>query len=85
MEITLTFPNTTISYRHTTVSGYLEWSHNSFKVDNLLDGHAFPSFTSQNLQIHKLNEIATDDLLYLPFINCSCLQEKFPELNQHLK
>lgn len=75
--------------RYANSSGYLDWSLSPFKVYNLLDGRAFPAFTSHELQVYDLSGNPNSDefgnaLLFLPFINFSCLEQQFPELSQYL-
>ena len=73
-----------LSYRYTNGSGYYDWSLSPFKVINLLDGHAFPAYTRQELPVYNLNGSVAGNVLYLPFINFSCLEQQFPELGHHI-
>ena len=63
-------------------SGYVDFSLSPFQIANLLDGLAFPGPAAQQLQLYGVDgERITDpnsgdDLLYLPFINFTCLSEE---------
>ena len=67
----------------TGIRGYVDWSLSPFYIDALLDGEAFPSVSAQRLAIFNINGTALQandtnddsDLLYLPYVNISCLRE----------
>lgn len=53
---------------------------------NLVDGSAFPGYDAQRLQFYdaagrRVQDGAGEDLLYLPFVDFSCLLANVPELN----
>ena len=63
----------------------MDFSLSPFQVINLVDGAAFPGYAAQQLQFYdQMGERVTDnmnnDLLYLPFINFSCILEEVPSL-----
>ena len=67
-------------------SRYLDWSLTPFEVHSLVDGQSFPAFTNQHLRLRYFNgSIVKDDsgepVLYLPFVNFSCLEYKFPNVS----
>ena len=67
-------------------SGFVSFTVSPFQIVNLLDGAAFPGYAAQQLQLYDLDgNRMTDgngnDLLYLPFINFTCLVDKLPFLN----
>ena len=66
-------------------SGFVSFTVSPFQVVNLLDGAAFPGYAAQQLQLYDIegNRLQDDngnDLLYLPFINFTCLLNKIPSL-----
>ena len=65
------------------LSGYANWSTTSFRIDDLVDGSAFPAYSAQELDYEnedgtEVQSNATRDStpLYLPFIDFDCLQEE---------
>jgi hypothetical protein len=77
-----------VSNRDSRASGFVSFSVSPFQVINLLDGAAFPGFAAQQLQLYDLNgNTLTDgsgnDLLYLPFINFTCLLNKIDALKNN--
>ena len=66
-------------------SGFVSFTVSPFQIINLLDGAAFPGYAAQQLQLYDLegNRIMDsngNDLLYLPFMNFSCLLRELPFL-----
>lgn len=67
----------------TGINGYVNWSLSPFYIDALLDGEAFPSVSAQRLAIFSIDGTTLQaddpnddsDLLYLPYVNITCLQE----------
>lgn len=61
-----------------TLAGYVNWSVSPFLVDVLFNGSAFPAPSALELQLYNGSEVVTDengnDLLYLPFVNYTCLE-----------
>ena len=71
------------------LSGFLDWSLTNFTIDKLVDGQAFPAFTAHELQIYLKEgdekfEIGNEDVLYLPFINLSCLADRQMQMGKNL-
>ena len=66
-----------------TLAGYVNWSVSPFEVDVLFNGSAFPALSALELQLYNGSDVVTDtatgqDLLYLPFINYTCLNMFYP-------
>ena len=68
-------------------SGYVNWSLTTFTLEKLVDGNTFPAFAAHELQLYDMDgEVITrdpqeggrsgeDGVLYLPYINFTCLLE----------
>ena len=62
------------------LSGYIQWSLSPFPVSSLLDGHAFPAYSTHALSMYDdSGNIITNEhgepILYLPFIDFECLYD----------
>ncbi len=63
------------------LSGYVNWSLSNFPIEDLVDGRAFPAMNAQELPLYdddgdEVTNADGDTLLYLPWINTDCLEEK---------
>ena len=72
-----TFGNATRTHD---LSGYIQWSVSPFPVNSLLDGQAFPAYSTHALVMYddNGNKIANANgkpILYLPFIDFECLYD----------
>ena len=67
-------------------SGFVSFTVSPFQIINLLDGAAFPGFAAQQLQLYdlegnRLQDGNGNDLLYLPFIDFTCLIRNIDNLS----
>ena len=73
---------TNSSDRDQGLSGYANWSSTVFEVNDLVDGRAFPAYSAQSLEFVNADGSEVEvisgamdgtPILYLPFINFTCL------------
>ena len=72
------------------LSGFVDWSLTNFTVEKLLDGNSFPAYDFQKLSLFDVdgteltgNSTKDNAVLYLPFVNFTCLAENVPRIPLH--
>ncbi len=74
------YNNTQFDFDLKPLSGYVNWSLSDFPIEDLVDGRAFPAMNAQELVLYDDDgdEVTDDgeDLLYLPWINFTCIEEE---------